>query len=83
MERNREVCPDVSGKDPSPYARNINLDLLRQAIDDVVGESVYTPDYDFGIFYRLQELEEQNGLPDGETAESLMQQFNNVFHYDD
>lgn len=72
-----------SGKLEESLPININHHILRQAIDEVVGESVYTPDYDWQIWHHLQDLEAENGLPEGVTAEDLYQEFNRIFHYED
>lgn len=79
----KEICPDVSGQDESPYRRNVQQAIIRQAINEVVGENIYTPDYDWDIWHKIQELQEQNGLPDGMTAEDVYQEFINVFRYED
>lgn len=57
--------------------------LTAQIVDEVIKGSTYTPDLDWDVYHRCQELEEQNGLPSGVTAQDIMDYFNSVFHFED
>lgn len=80
----KEMCPDVGGNDPSPYnqERLVHEQTVR-VIDEVLGETLYRPDLDWVVYYKVIELEEQNGLPDGITAYDILDYFNRVFHHED
>lgn len=77
------VCPDVEGKDESPYARahEARVNLTRQIMQSVIAETPYrNVNLEDDIWFAVHELEEQNGLPDGVTADDVYQMYLRVFH---
>lgn len=89
---NPEQCPDVEGRDLSPYTRTQNHDTsvhelrvntTRHILQSIMAESPYRPDPEWDIFHRCRELEDTAMLPDGVTAQDIMDCFYRVFHYDE
>jgi len=67
------VCPDVAGLDPSPHFEALmkqrqRQQIVRNIMQQIIGESPYKPDIEWELFHRAQELEEQNAFPAGVTA---------------
>jgi hypothetical protein len=89
------VCPDLEGRDASPYTRtqdhdtsvhepsvhNRTVDLTRQIMQSVIAENPYKKmDLEWSMWDAVRVLEDQNGLPDGVTAEDVYQMYLKVFH---
>lgn len=82
------VCPDIEGRDSSPYTRIQNpntciqntVDLTRQIMQSVIAENPYKPDMEWEMWHSVRVLEDENGLPDGVTAEDVYQCYLRVFH---
>ena len=67
-------------REPTPHITP--LDIARQLVGDVVETSVYTPDLDWDIWFAVQQLEEQNALPESMTGEDVFNAFVRTFHYE-
>jgi hypothetical protein len=78
--------PDIKGRDiTAAYQRVIRLhNLTAKILQSIIAESPYkTLDMAASVFDRVYELEENNMLPDGITAEELMQTYYKVWGYED
>lgn len=73
------VCPDAAGEDIDPRPREVNQRVVRHIMQAVIAESPYKPDLDWELWHHCQQLEEQNGLPDGVTAHDIYQEYLRVF----
>jgi hypothetical protein len=79
-----QVCPAVDGSDESPYARTLREQQERQIrelevttklmmtriVQQIIGE-----DPNENVFLRATEIEEENGLPFGVSAEDIYDHF--------
>lgn len=78
MENN--IVPDVAGRDPSPYQRELEARqqrqrLVRHIMQQVIAESPYAPDMEWEVWNHAHEMEERNWLPDGVTAFDVHQEY--------
>jgi hypothetical protein len=74
------MCPDIEGKDPSPYEKALqaqaNRDrMVRNIVQQIIGESIYKPDVEWELWDRVRVLEDTNALPLGVTADDLFQHY--------
>lgn len=75
------VCPDIEGRDVS--GANRITDTTRHILQSIMAESPYRPDPEWDIYHRCRELEDTAMLPDGVTAQDIMDCFYRVFHHDE
>lgn len=76
----KEVC-DVSGDDIDP--RNERVRLTRHIMECVIAENPYkNMTLEDDVWDAVHRLEEENGLPDGVTADDVYRCYLRVFHHD-
>ena len=69
------VTPDTQPDINEPFA----VSMTRYIMQSIIAESPYKPDMEWSVFHRCRELEDVNALPDGVTAEDIMQAYYRVF----
>jgi hypothetical protein len=61
------------------YLKPKTLPLVRKIMQSIVAENPYSPDMEWTLWHRVNELEETNGLPHGVDAHSIYQEYLRVF----
>ena len=56
--------------------------VITHIMQSIVAESPYKPDMEWSLWHQAHQLEEENGLPDGVTAEDIFQAYLRVFHHE-
>lgn len=74
------VQPEIEG---FTEPKNRTTDITRHILQSIIAESPYKPDPEWEIFHRCRELEDTAMLPDGVTAQDIMDCFYRVFHNDE
>ncbi len=78
--------PDIKGRDIlAAHQRIIRLhNLTAKILQSIIAESPYkTLDMEWHVWHQVRRLEDENSLPDGITAEDLMQTYYKVWGYGD
>lgn len=93
----KEPLWDVAGRDPSPYETYASpeevrrllarerferiTNLTRHLLDTTI--SIYGSDPEWDVFDASLELEQSNGLPEGISAQDIMDCYYRVFHHEE
>jgi len=56
--------------------------IVRHIMQQVIAENPYKPDMEWGLFFKVQEIEDQNGLPEDISSYDIYHEYMRVFHYD-
>lgn len=88
---NPEQCPDIAGRDPYQTVSPRDLprpdeprevSLTRHIMQSIIAESPYKPDMEWDLWHQAHELEEHNHLPEGVTAQDVIDCYMRVFHHE-
>ena len=58
-----------------PLSRDVIPDITRTIMQQIIGESPYKPDMQWEVWHQAHQIEEENGLPQGVTAEGIFQYY--------
>jgi hypothetical protein len=76
------LCPDIAGLDSSPYAieREQRIkQMTNHILQQIIGETRYRNDPEWGVWHEARRIEDENGLPDGVTAHDIYQHYIQVY----